>query len=48
MHHGIEIVIGCTMVGFSLASITGLTLWSRKIIEQIADSDRPHYRAIAL
>jgi|GEM_PF-5099962 len=36
------------MVGFSLASITGLTLWSRKIIEQIADSDRPHYRAIAL
>ena len=40
MHHGFEILIGCGMIGFSLAGITGLTLWSRKIIEQIADSDR--------
>ena len=40
MHHGIEILLGCGMVGFSLVSIAGLTLWSRKIIEQIADSDR--------
>ena len=33
-------MIGCTVVGISLASITSLTLWSRKIIEQIAESDR--------
>jgi hypothetical protein len=40
MHHGFEILLGCGMVGFSLASIAGLTLWSRRIIEQIADTER--------
>ena len=40
MHQEAEIIIGGVMVAFSLASILGLTLWSRKIIERIADSDR--------
>ena len=40
MQYEVEILIGCVMVGFSLASIFGLTLWSRKIIERIADSDQ--------
>jgi hypothetical protein len=40
MHDEVEIVIGCALVGFSLASIAGLTLWSREIIKQIANSDQ--------
>lgn len=40
MHREIEILIGCGLVVFSLASILTLTLWSRKIIERIAASDQ--------
>jgi hypothetical protein len=36
----IEIAIGGVMVGFSLAGLLGLTVWSRKIIERIARSER--------
>ena len=38
MSSKIEIIIGCIMVGFSLASIIGLTLWSGRIIEHASGS----------
>ena len=33
-----EIIIGCILVGLSLASIIGLTLWSGRIIEHASGS----------
>jgi hypothetical protein len=48
MQYEIEILIGCAMLGFSLASILGLTLWSRKIIERIAGSDQQTARHLII
>jgi len=40
MHLEVEILVGCALVGVSLASILSLTLWSRGIIERIAESEQ--------
>lgn len=39
MQDTFEIVLGCILVGFSLIGILILTLWSRKIIEYVAQRD---------
>lgn len=35
-----EIIIGCIMVGISLASLIGLTLWAGRIIAYISRSEQ--------
>ena len=40
MSSTVEIVIGCIMVGSSMASIIGLTLWSGRIIEHASSSSQ--------
>ena len=46
MFGDIEITIGCILVGTSLASITGLVIWSRLIIEYVADSEQQTARQL--
>ena len=39
MQNNFEIALGCVLVAFSLACILLLTVWSRKIIEYVAQQD---------
>ena len=42
----IDITIGIVVLGLSLGTVTGLVLWSRRIIERIASSDSKTTREI--
>jgi len=39
MQDTFEIALGCVLVAFSLACIVLLTVWSRRIIEYVAQRD---------
>ena len=41
-----DAVIGCTVVVFALAAITGLVIWGRKTIDLIADKNLKSARDI--
>lgn len=40
MQDTFEIALGCVLVAFSLACILLLTIWSRNIIEYVAQQDK--------